>query len=48
MTAMHPLYSVAEIRAIEQAALADLPPGTLMQRAGKAAAEAALALMRNA
>lgn len=45
MTATHPLYSVAEIRAIEQAALADLPPGTLMQRAGKAAAAAALALM---
>jgi hydroxyethylthiazole kinase-like uncharacterized protein yjeF len=45
MTAMHPLYSVAEIRAIEQAAQADFPPGTLMQRAGQAAAVAALALM---
>ena len=42
---MHALYSVAEIRAIEQAALAELPPGTLMQRAGQAAAVAALALL---
>lgn len=45
MTAIHPLYSVAEIRAIEQAAQTDLPPGTLMQRAGQAAAAAALALL---
>ncbi len=35
------LYSIAEIRAIEQAALAALPPGTLMRRAGLAAAELA-------
>src|SRR5258708_27011151 len=35
------LFSVAEIRAIEQAALANLPPYTLMQRAGAAAATAA-------
>lgn len=39
---MTPLYSVAEIRGIEQAATASLPPGTLMQRAGLAAAAAAL------
>jgi hydroxyethylthiazole kinase-like uncharacterized protein yjeF len=38
------LYSVAEIRSIEQAAHAALPPGTLMQRAGQAAAELAIAL----
>jgi hydroxyethylthiazole kinase-like uncharacterized protein yjeF len=40
------LFSVAEIRAIEQAALADLPPYTLMQRAGAAAATAARQLNR--
>lgn len=39
------LYSVKEIREIEQAALVHLPPGTLMQRAGQAAAKAALALV---
>jgi hydroxyethylthiazole kinase-like uncharacterized protein yjeF len=33
-----PLYRVAELRALEQAAQATLPPGTLMQRAGAAAA----------
>jgi hydroxyethylthiazole kinase-like uncharacterized protein yjeF len=44
MTACNPLYSVAEIRAIEQAALAALPPGSLMQRAGHAAAEWAAVL----
>lgn len=38
------LYSLAEIRAIEGAALAALPPATLMQRAGRAAAAAALRL----
>ncbi|QYF93169.1 NAD(P)H-hydrate dehydratase [Massilia sp. PAMC28688] len=38
---MRPLYSVAEIRAIEQAAAASLPPGTLMQRAGQAASNLA-------
>jgi len=42
---MNPLYSVAEIRAIEQAAAATLPPGALMQRAGQASANAALDLM---
>ncbi|MFM8467604.1 MAG: NAD(P)H-hydrate dehydratase [Oxalobacteraceae bacterium] len=35
------LYSVSQIRAIEQAALAALPAGTLMQRAGAAVARAA-------
>jgi hydroxyethylthiazole kinase-like uncharacterized protein yjeF len=39
------LYTVAQIRAIEQAALDSLPAGTLMQRAGKAVADAALALL---
>lgn len=39
------LYSVAEIRAIEQAAIASLPAGTLMQRAGRAAAHMALSLI---
>jgi hydroxyethylthiazole kinase-like uncharacterized protein yjeF len=39
------LYSVAEIRAIEQAALPALPPYTLMQRAGAAAASAARRLI---
>lgn len=33
-----PLYSVAELRQREQAAQAGLPPGALMQRAGRAAA----------
>jgi hydroxyethylthiazole kinase-like uncharacterized protein yjeF len=39
------LYSVAEIRSIEQAALAGLPPGTLMQRAGQSAAELSIQLV---
>lgn len=39
------LYSVAQIRTIEQAAQAGLPPGTLMRRAGAAAAAIALALL---
>jgi ADP-dependent NAD(P)H-hydrate dehydratase / NAD(P)H-hydrate epimerase len=39
------LYSVAQIRAIEQAALATLPAGTLMRRAGAAVARAALGLL---
>ncbi|WP_151636437.1 NAD(P)H-hydrate dehydratase [Noviherbaspirillum aerium] len=39
------LFSVAEIRAIEEKAMADIPPGTLMQRAAKAAASLALALL---
>ncbi|MGV7206471.1 NAD(P)H-hydrate dehydratase [Oxalobacteraceae bacterium A2-2] len=42
---MNPLYSVAEIRAAEAAAAASLPPGALMQRAGQAAANAALDLL---
>jgi len=42
---MTALYSTAEIRQIEQAALLQLPAYTLMQRAGKAAANAALRLL---
>lgn len=42
---MQALYSAAEIRQIEHAAEARLPAGTLMQRAGKAAAESALSLL---
>lgn len=42
---MNPLYSVAEIRAVELRAAAQLPPGALMQRAGRCAADAALALL---
>jgi hydroxyethylthiazole kinase-like uncharacterized protein yjeF len=42
---MNPLYTVAEIRAVEYAAAATLPPGALMQRAGQAAANAALDLL---
>ncbi|WP_332879689.1 NAD(P)H-hydrate dehydratase [Massilia sp. S19_KUP03_FR1] len=41
----HPLYSVTQIRAIEHAALASLPSGALMQRAGAAAAQWALELI---
>ncbi|MGZ3238009.1 MAG: NAD(P)H-hydrate epimerase, partial [Burkholderiaceae bacterium] len=44
---MTALYSVKEIRDIEQAAQATLPQGTLMQRAGQAGAKAALALIPN-
>ncbi|WP_323141648.1 NAD(P)H-hydrate dehydratase [Massilia phyllosphaerae] len=40
------LYSVAQIRAIEQAAQAGLPPGTLMRRAGAASAARALDLLK--
>jgi hydroxyethylthiazole kinase-like uncharacterized protein yjeF len=40
-----PLYSVAQIRAIEQAAQAQLPPGALMQRAGEAASTYALEVL---
>ena len=36
------LYPVSEIRAIEQASLVSLPPGTLMHRAGLAAAQLVL------
>lgn len=39
------LYTVAQLRAIEQAAYAGLAPGTLMQRAGKAASHFALELL---
>jgi hydroxyethylthiazole kinase-like uncharacterized protein yjeF len=42
---MHKLYSVAEIRAIEEAASTLLPAGTLMQRAGQAAAALAQKLV---
>lgn len=42
---MSPLYTVAEIRAIERAAAATLPPGALMQRAGQSSANAALDLL---
>lgn len=45
MTGTHPLHSVAAIRSIEEAALRTLPPFTLMQRAGKAAAAFALELL---
>ena len=39
------LYTVAQLRAIEQAAYAGLAPGALMQRAGRAAADYALELL---
>ena len=39
------LYTVAQIRAIEQSAAVSLPPGTLMQRAGAAAAAFAMQLL---
>ncbi len=42
------LYSVAQIRDIERAALATLPPYTLMQRAGRATAARALQLLHAA
>ena len=42
---MKPLYTVAQLRAIEQSAAAALEPGALMQRAGHAAAKVALALL---
>ena len=42
---MGALYSVAEIRQAERAAAAQLPPGTLMQRAGRAAARVALGII---
>ena len=44
-TYFNDLYSVAQIRAIEQTALENLPTGTLMHRAGKAVADAAIALL---
>lgn len=42
---MNALYSVEAVRAIERSALADLPTGTLMQRAGREAATLALSLL---
>lgn len=39
------LYTVAQLRAIEQAAYAGLAPGALMQRAGRATADYALELL---
>lgn len=42
---MSNLYTVKELRDIEALALAKLPPGTLMQRAGKEAAELALRIL---
>lgn len=39
------LYTVSQIRAVERAAAATLPAGSLMQRAGQAAANVALALI---
>lgn len=44
----YPLYSVAQVRAIEHAALSALPPGTLMQRAGEAVARTALTMLGDA
>lgn len=44
----HPLYSVAKTRRIEQAAQVALAPHTLMQRAGKAVAQLALAVAPHA
>lgn len=43
-----PLFDVATTRLIEQHALARLPPGSLMQRAGRATARLALALAPHA
>jgi ADP-dependent NAD(P)H-hydrate dehydratase / NAD(P)H-hydrate epimerase len=45
MPSPNDLYPVQDIRAIEQANLSELPPGTLMQRAGQAAARLALHLL---
>ena len=45
---MTALYSLAEIRAIEHAAMRMLAPGTLMQHAGQAAAKLALSLLSHA
>ncbi|OBV37822.1 bifunctional ADP-dependent NAD(P)H-hydrate dehydratase/NAD(P)H-hydrate epimerase [Janthinobacterium psychrotolerans] len=42
-----PLYSIAEIRAIETAATQSLPQGVLMARAGQAAASAALKILHH-
>lgn len=43
---MQPLYTISDIRQIERSASARLSTGTLMQRAGQAAAHAALSLLR--
>ncbi|MFT5642821.1 MAG: hydroxyethylthiazole kinase-like uncharacterized protein yjeF [Janthinobacterium sp.] len=48
MTSPQPLYFVAQIRAIERSAAQQLAPGALMQRAGRAGAELALALLSDA
>lgn len=48
MPPRHPLYSIAEIRRIEQSALAALPGGALMYQAGQAAASAAMAMLQPA
>jgi len=45
MAVMTPLFTVAEIRAIEHAAVQRLPDGALMQRAGQAGANEALDLL---
>ena len=45
MTPARSLYSVAEVRAIERAALAAAPTGALMRRAGAAAADLAMRLL---
>ncbi|MBQ5945889.1 NAD(P)H-hydrate dehydratase [Massilia sp. ST3] len=42
------LYTIAQVRAIEEAAYAGLAPGTLMRRAGQAAAAYALELLGEA
>ncbi|MFJ2988761.1 NAD(P)H-hydrate dehydratase [Collimonas sp. NPDC087041] len=42
---MNAIYSTADIRKIEQAALLSSPPYSLMQRAGQAAAQAALRIL---
>jgi ADP-dependent NAD(P)H-hydrate dehydratase / NAD(P)H-hydrate epimerase len=46
--AITPLFTTAELRAVEQAALSALPQGALMERAGRAAADLALILLRRA
>jgi hydroxyethylthiazole kinase-like uncharacterized protein yjeF len=42
---MNAVYTVDQIRAVEHAALTQLPPGTLMRRAGDAVAKTALRLL---
>ena len=42
---MNALYSIDAIRTIERSALADLPKGTLMQRAGSEAASLAMHML---